>query len=119
MKMDILGSSEVMSVFDVILIAYGVYTIYSAFIMKKTGVPGKWLMGEQDTGKCRDLKGFVDDMTVKTILFGAAAVLYGVLSTVNRMKLGLSALNTVCIIVFLAVCAFYVVELNRAKKKFF
>lgn len=117
--MNILGSSDIMSVFDVILIVYGIYTMYSAFMMKKTGVPGKWLMGEQDTSKCRDLRGFVDEMTVKTVLFGASAVLYGVISTVNRMKLGIRALDAVCIIVFLAVCAFYVVGLNRAKKKFF
>lgn len=117
--MNIVAAADIMSVFDVILIVYGLYTMYSAFMMKRTGVPGKWLISEDEATKCRDMKGFIDEMFVKTILFGAVAILYGALTTLNRMKLALPYFDTVCIIVFLVFCALYMVALNKAKKKFF
>jgi len=111
--MNILAASDIMSMFDIILIAYGIYTMYSAFMMKKTGVPGKWLIPEEEAMKCKDLKGFVDAMYVKTILFGASALLYGGISTLNRMKLGIKIMDTILIIVFLVVCVIYIMYLNR------
>lgn len=117
--MGILMTTDIMAVFDVILIVYGIYTIYASIKMKKTGEPVNWLVGEQEAGKCRDMKGFIDAISGKTIAFGGIAVLYGVVSTFNRMQLKIGALDTVCIIVFLVVCGVYIVALNRAKKKFF
>lgn len=117
--MNILADMDMMSVFDVILLAYGLYTMYSAFMMKKTGVPGKWLISEDEATKCRDMQGFIDALFVKTIIFGAVAVLYGALTILNRMKLSVPYFDTVCIIVFLVFCIFYVAALNKAKKKFF
>lgn len=117
--MNILATTDIMSIFDVILIVYGIYTIYSAFMMKRTGVPGKWLITEQEIAKCKDMPGFIDAMYLKTILFGGVALLYGALSTLNRMKLSIPYLDTICIIAFLIVCGIYIVALNKAKKKFF
>lgn len=117
--MNILAAADIMSVFDVILIVYGLYTMYSTLVMKKTGIPGKWLIAEDEAARCRDMKGFIDEMFLKTILFGAVAVLYGALTILNHMKLAVPYFDTVGIIVFLVFCVLYMVALNKAKKKFF
>ncbi len=111
--------TDIMYVFDVILILYGGYTIYSAFQMKKTGMLGKWLVNEQEGEQCRDKKGFIDAIFSKTIIFGCFVLVYGLVSILNRTLLHVKILDIASLIVFLAVCILYVLQLKRARKKFF
>lgn len=116
--MGILGAADIMQIFDWVIIAYGAYTIYSAIMMKRTGMPGNWLMGQQEMSKEKDLRGFVEEIYGKTILFGAAAIVYGILSMLNRQLLSQRVLEFVVIFIFLGICFYYIAALNKAKKKF-
>ncbi len=114
-----LGKTDIMSIFDIILLVYGIYTIYASFAMKKTGVPSKWLVPEQEMGRCKDSKGFIDAIYKKTILFGVLVVVYGVVSTINHFFLSIWALEIGCIVFFLFIVIFYMVAFSRTKKEFF
>lgn len=113
------SSNSIMTIFDVIILLYGAYTIYTALQMKKTGEPAKWLVNEQEIGRCKDKRGFADAIYVATVLFGAVTMLYGVVSLLNSYVFRVSFLDIICLLVFLASCVFYMVTLNRARKKFF
>lgn len=117
--MDFLKNFDIMSVFDIILLVYGIYTIYSAVTMKKRGVPSKWLVPEQELNKCRDVKGYVDAMHSKTLIFGVITAVYGVVSSINRLLLSIWVLDIVCMGIFLASCIVYIIILNKARSKFF
>ena len=110
------SSTSIMTIFDVIILLYGAYTIYTSLKMKKTGEPAKWLVNEQEIGRCKDKKGFIDAICVGTILFGAMAIVYGIVSLLNSYVFHVSFLDGLC---FLAGCILYMVVLNRARKKFF
>lgn len=109
----------IMTIFDVIILIYGAYTVYTALQMKKTGEPAKWLVNEQEIGRCKDKRGFVDAIYAATILFGVVTMLYGVVSLLTSYVFRVSFVDMICLIVFLASCVFYMVTLNRARKKFF
>lgn len=113
------SSTGIIGIFDILLLIYGVYTIYTSFQMKKTGEPAKWLVNELEIGKCKDKKGFIDAVFTKTVLFGAVTALYGVVSVLNNSVLHLAILDILCLLVFLVGCVIYVVTLNRARRKFF
>lgn len=117
--MGIVKADDIMTVFDIILLIYGIYTIYCGIHMKKTGRPAKWLVNEQEFGKCKDSRGFVEEMSGKTVLFGMVAIAYGISSTINRMKFSSRPMNEVLVLLFLIACVFYIISLNRAKDKYF
>lgn len=117
--MDILAAIDIILIFDIILLVYGGYTIYSAVVMKKTQTPSKWLVPEQELKKCRDAKGFAEAMYIKTIVFGAVLALFGLVSFLNRMFWLIAAVEYAGIVVFLGACAVYVVMLNRTRRQYF
>lgn len=113
------SSTGIMGIFDVIILLYGVYTIYTALQMRKTKEPAKWLVNEQEIDRCKDKSGFVEATYVWTIVFGAVAMLYGIVSLLNSFVLHVPVLDVICLLVFLAGCVFYIAALNRARKRFF
>ncbi len=117
--MDTLAAIDVILIFDIILLVYGIYTIYSAFVMKKTQMPVKWLVPEQELKKCRDAKGFAEAMYAKTVVFGVVVALFGLVSFLNRMLWLIAALEYAGIAVFLVACVVYVVLLNRTRRQYF
>ena len=80
-----LAAIDVILIFDIVLLVYGGYTVYSAFVMKKTQTPVKWLVPEQELKKCRDARGFAEAMFLKTVIFGIVVALFGLVSFLNRI----------------------------------
>ena len=115
----VLAAIDMMFIIDVVVIVYGLYTLYSGISMKKTKLPAKWLVAEQEMSKCRDKEGFAMAIYGKTILFGALVLVYGMASLLNEVFWKNRIVNLAGVLFFLAVCAYYIVQLNRARKKFF
>lgn len=71
---------------DILLLGIGLYTIYSAVQMKKSGDLKKgWLVGNDvDMRKVKDAKGYIQFIFGKTVFLGAMASFYalvGILTT--------------------------------------
>lgn len=91
--------------FDIIIILSGVYFIYVAVNMKRTGTVSSSLVGKNfDAKKANDLPGFIEFMYMKSILIGIATVVCGVLDYCNEAFLHLRYFS-------LIVCLIYVVML--------
>lgn len=110
------GSLNIMSIFDVILIVYGIYSVYTGNKMKTDGRPPQWLVSEQELTLFRKPRQFCEAMSSKTVIFGAICAAYGVygLLTVKFQKN--MAAEWIGMIAFLANIVWFVMELNKAKR---
>ncbi|MCI9531696.1 MAG: hypothetical protein HFH38_08100 [Lachnospiraceae bacterium] len=105
-------------IFDVVVLVYGVYTIYSAINMKKTQNISNWLVGTETAASIRDAKGYIDFIYPKIIILGAIAVIFGGVSLVNDYIMPIKLVMQVMVAAFLAVCAWFSVTVRKARERF-
>lgn len=55
-------------IFDVIIAGLGIYLIYSAFQMKKTGEISNVIINELEVTKCKDRKSFIQSIYNQTVI---------------------------------------------------
>lgn len=111
---------DFMVIFDVIIAGLGVYMIYSAAQMKKTGELSNIVVTPEEMSRCRDKRGFIDWIYNKIIIFAVVALLFGVLGAINDLKLVFGNMfNTVGVLVFLVVWFWFTKALRKGKEKFF
>lgn len=113
-----MGNLDFMSLVDVILIIYGIYSIYIGKKMKTGGEPPQWLMSKQELTLFRKPRQFCEAMSSKTMIFGVICAVYGVYGLLLTVFLKSVAAEWVGIIVFLAGIVWFVRELNKAKKQY-
>lgn len=113
-----MGSSGIMSVFNVILLLYGLYSIYSGRQMKATGEPVQWLMTMDEIKKARHPAEFCEYMAPKSIIFGVVCVLYGAFAIATDMIWKTNRLEYVSLVVFAVCIGWFYVTLRKAKKKY-
>ena len=113
-----MSSDSFMLLFDVIILAYGLYLVYSAYQMKKTHQPSNLIINPTDLVGARDPKGFCDAIFKPTVLFGVVAVLYGLVGFVNDRFLDEPIINFVSIALFLILCFWYLKETKKNKSQY-
>lgn len=106
---------DVMLLMDVIILGYGIYTVYSAIMMKKTGQLGSWLRGP---GVIRDEKGYVAFISGRTIVLGIAAVLFAIVHFVHNYVTAIPEILSAVLLLFFTVCLWFFGNMARAKQKF-
>lgn len=104
--------------FDVIIFIYGVYTIYSSINMKRTQQLNNWFTGGESAGAIRDVQGYINYIYGRTIVMGAAAVLFGVVGFINDYVTPITQVMRAVMLLFLTVCIWFYVTINRAKSRF-
>lgn len=115
--MDI-ANLDIMSIFDVILIVYGIYSVYTGNKMKTDGQPPQWLMSKQELTLFRKPRQFCEAMSSKTVIFGAICAVYGVYGLLTAKFLRSMVAEWIGIIAFLASIVWFVMELNKAKRQY-
>lgn len=103
--------------FDVMILMYGLYTIYSSVVMKRTGKLGSWFTGAFGSS-VRDVRGYIDYIYGRTLVMGAAAVLFGLAALVNDYAMPIAKVMQALILLFLTVCVWFYVTVSRAKRRF-
>lgn len=109
---------DVMLLFDVVILIFGVYMMGSALRMKKTGVISQTVITPEEIAKCRDKQGFIAFMYWKEALFGGLIALVGLLGIINNLVVSLGAFNVAEMLVFLAAFLWFQNELRRAREKY-
>lgn len=76
---------SVWSIMDIIFTGAGIYALYAYVLLKTKGeITTSILMNKDvDIRKCKDIEGYKRFVAPKMLIFGIAAVLYGVLGLVN------------------------------------
>ena len=113
-----MGSDSFMLLFDLIILCYGLYLVYSAYQMKKTHQPSNLIINQADLVGARDTKGFCEAMFKPTVVFGMMAVLYGIVGFVNDRYVDEPMVNFVSIALFLILCFWYLRETKKYKSQY-
>lgn len=104
---------------DLLIIFSGVYLIYIAVQMKRTGEINASIVGKGiDMKKARDPKGYIAYMYRKTIVMGAVVMVGGGLNYLNDSYWSIPNLGLIVCGLFLVVITLYGKFLMDAKKKF-
>ena len=110
---------NVMLIFDVVIIALGVYMILQALGMKKKGEISSAIVTPEEIMKCKDKNGFVQYIYGKEVVFGIVIILAGILGIVNEQIFSLGVLNYVSGGMFLVFFFWFQRSLRIAREKFF
>lgn len=113
-----MGSDSFMVLFDLIILFYGLYLVYSAYQMKKTHQPPNMIINPADLVGARDTKGFCEAMFKPTVVFGMMAALYGIVGFVNDRYVDEPMVNFVSIALFLILCFWYLRETKKYKSQY-
>lgn len=112
-----MSSDFIMLLFDIIILVYGVYGIFSAVRMKNTGIPSAILVSRDEINKVKNAKEFCNKMYQPTLVFGAMACIYSLLEVLNQYVIKQALVDIFGVVCFLIVCAWYVKELRKVKEK--
>jgi len=108
-----------LNIFDIIIILSGVYFIYIAENMRRTGTISTSLIGKNyDVKKAQDLQGFIKFMYMKSILIGVATVICGVLDYGNEAFWKVRYLSLIVCLVYVILLFIYGKLSIDAQKKY-
>ena len=105
-------------IFDVVILFYGVYTIYSSIKMKQTQKLSNWLVGMETASAIRDTKGYIDFIYKRIIVMGGMALVFGAVSLVNDSVMPITHVMQAMVVLFLAVCVWFYLTVRKAKEKY-
>ena len=109
---------NIMAVFDIVIIGFGIYMIVAGVKMKKTGEISSMVLAEEELKKCKDKDGFINYIYWKEAIFGAVMAVTGILGLVNELVKSLGKFNYVEVVLFLAVFLWFWRELGAAREKY-
>ena len=109
-----------MSVFGVLMIAWGAYTLAQMNLMKKSGVIPKGIMvGKKATIPANaDTAGFIKDMYMKGIIVGCLGCIMGIADMAKEIYSLPQIVSTIVYVVFFASLVVFGICLKKAQKKF-
>lgn len=110
---------NIMTIFDIIILLFGVYMIGAAFKMKKSGVISSAVITPEEIASCRDKSGFIEFMYWKEAVFGGIVLLVGILGLVNEQLVSLGIFNIIEMILFVAAFVWFQHQLRVARERFF
>lgn len=105
-------------ILDIVEIIIGIYVIYLAYKMKKTGkLENNALISKSvDLNKAKDPKGYIDATFLPDIICGAAFALAGIVSRISEGTSYYSLIQNICMVVsvlILLVFGYYIVKAQR------
>lgn len=109
---------DVMFLFDIVIMLLGIYMIFAAFKMRKTGEISPVIITPEEIARCRNKSGFIAFMYWKEAVFGGVLAAVGVLGVVNDKVIALNAYNVIELLLFLAAFLWFQEELRKARAKF-
>lgn len=113
-----MNSDSFMILFDVIILGYGMYMVYSAYQMRKTHQPPSMLINQSELIGARDVKGFCEAMFKPFVLFGVMAAIYGIVGLINDLYVEVFGMNVASVALFLILCFWFFKEMKKNKSKF-
>ncbi|MFV0464939.1 MAG: hypothetical protein ACK5ML_02605 [Lachnospiraceae bacterium] len=111
---------DFMVLFDLMIIGFGAYIVFTSYRMKQTGEISTIVMNREEIPKCRDKAGYIDFVYKKSIMFGIIAALFGALGLINDLVYAFGAIvNWIGIIVFIVMFVWFTNALRKARSLYF
>lgn len=109
---------DVMTIFNAIIVIFGLYMVIAALKMKKSGEISSTVIAQEEIASCRDKNGFIDFMYWREAAFGGIVFLMGVLGLVNDLVISLGKFSLVQMVLFLGAFFWFQHELGKARRTF-
>ncbi len=109
------SGSIMLAIFDVVIMVVGIYSIYTAVQMKKTGTPPEWLVTKKDLKKMKKPEGFCEKMGPKTIIFGIVCIVYCAYGLVAVFIIGNYWARVGGVVIFLVFVVWYFMGLQKIR----
>lgn len=109
---------DVMTIFHIVMLIFGVYMAGAALKMKKTGEISPVILAAEEIAKCKDKQAFITFMYWKEAVFGVVVIFAGALGLINDLIVSLRAFNIAELAVFLAAFVWFQMELKKARIRF-
>ncbi len=117
-----MSPDTMMLLFSIIIFFFGIYTVLAAVQMKRSKKPPSMLLPQDGKfppmGHDADQEAFCNALYVPTAVFGLSGCLYGALEAANQYWFQISAVKPVGIVLFLAVCAWYMKKVGQAREDY-
>lgn len=116
-----MGFDGIFNLIDLLVLGFGFYAMYSAFVLRQEGKIIRTFLVFKDTdlNSCKDLQGYANCMSPKLWTLGIVMVVYSGISLVNTYVVKIETLFWVMMAVFLLVLFWYGLEVKKAMKKYF
>lgn len=110
-----MSSDTIMLLFNLIILIFGFYGIFSAVHMKRTGIPSTLIVSKGEASSVAKKEEFCDHLYVPTVIFGVVSCLYGIVTLFNQYVLQQQLIKILAVVCYLIVCMWYVKELQKIK----
>ena len=109
----------ILSVFDVVVLGFGVYLLISGTKMRHTKEPGTMILSEEEVKKCVQKEALAEFFFWREILMGVVFILYGVIRLLDKFVLKIGGILDIALMVFLLITAMWFYKsLMTARAKF-
>lgn len=109
---------NVMIIFNIVIMGFGIYMVAAALKMKNTGEINSAVITEEEIAKCKDKKAFIEFIYWREAVFGVMVVIVGALGLVDDLIVSLGSFNFIEMIVFLLGFIWFQSGLRKAREKF-
>ncbi|MCD8197317.1 MAG: hypothetical protein LUE24_09200 [Lachnospiraceae bacterium] len=109
------------SFMDILILACGVYALYSAYVLKTQGKIIQTFLLARDTKPeaCKDLSAYAGEMSPKLSVMGGVMVTYSVISLINTYLVEVNSLYWIFMVVMFGCLVWYAIAARRASEKYF
>ncbi len=116
-----MGFDGIFNLIDIMILGFGFYALYSAYVLKTEGkiIATFLVFKDTDVGSCKDLQGYANFMSPKLGFLGGVMVAYGAVSLLNTYVVDIETLFWVMFIAFLVVLVWYSFAVKKAMKIYF
>ena len=106
---------------DLLFAGAGLYALYAYYLLKTKGeITTSILMSKDvDIRKCKDIEGYKVFVSPKILIFGAAALLYGILGLVNSYVSPVpGVLYTAAMVLFFVILIWFAFQTKKGVQMF-
>lgn len=104
---------------NIVITGFGLYLLYIAITMKRTGKIHNTVLPKEEAIKCKDVKGYVSYITPKMIIFGFVIVFVGIMGIAELYVSVLYRYRFFTLLIFMVMFMVYIYEMRQAKLKYF
>ena len=116
-----MGFDGIFNLLDWMVMGFGFYAMYSAWVLKREGkiIRTFLILRDTDPDSCRDLQGYANCMSPRLWTLGGVMAAYSIVSLINTYMVSVNTLFWLMMAVFLAVLFWYGLEVRKAMNKYF
>ncbi|MFI3171635.1 MAG: hypothetical protein R3Y58_04605 [Eubacteriales bacterium] len=107
--------------FGLVGVACGLFCLYSAIRMRRTGIITESLLLDKETAKkpCKDIGTYLVEVIPPTVIMGIVLLIYGVLTLVDAYVYECYMVVMIMMVITLIALVWFGFVTSKAKKKYF